>query len=827
MAADRFFTLCMKTADKTPLLALLAAGLVVSCSVLPPSMRRGDAAPAGRPAETAATTPADPKAAPARAAADPARIYPGTGEFVATKPPAGPPIPGPEEASLNFEGLDIREVAKVILADYLKVNYTIHPAVAGTVTFRTIRPIPLRDLVPTLEMLLRQNNAAIVQEEGIYKILPIGAVRGSVSPQLGGLARPIPQGFSVIVVPLRYVSVREMQKLLEPFAADNTIRVDETRNLVILAGSQRELRHLVDTVELFDVDWLSGYSVGLFPIKSTDVKSLVLDFDRIFGANANSPLAGVVRVIPIERMNAILVVTTQPRYLDVARTWIERIDQTGGTSGGANFFVYQVRNGKAENLAQLIGDLFSSRRTTSTGPQLAPGARPTELRSAPFGQPQPMGQTTTTTVTPATSATFQLPGGVGTTSGEVRVIADKDTNSLLILASAADYDVIEGALKKLDVVRRQVLVEVLLAEVTLDDNLQFGVDWFIRARNNTSGSLGAQFLPSGGRVPSATNAVPLPFPTGLQLVNLTGTEVRAVLNALGTDGKTQILSSPQIMVLDNEKAEIKVGNRISVQTSAQSGVSTGTGVISSFQYLETGILLAVTPRINSGGMVTLEVNQEVSEAVPGSGGTAINPNPDVSTRNAKTSVVVASGDSIVMGGLIKENNARTTSGLPLLSKIPVLGALFGNQSFTRNRTELVLVITPRIINDTTQAREATNELRDKLPALEKLLPKRQDPATAPVDRPPPRTLLVPQPGTIIVPPGTVLVPPSGAAPAPSAAGPRPPAKAPVAATPPAAIAPPTPGPSPVPAPIPPPNPTVSPALPPPSPGGAAVPNKTS
>src|SRR5206468_61289 len=223
--------------------------------------------------------------------------YSGSGVFVNTKPGAPPAKPGPEEASLNFEALDVREVAKVILGDYLKESYTVHPAVTGTVTFRTIRPIPMKDLLPTLEMLLRQNNAAVVHEEGIYKILPITAVRGSVSPQLGGSAVPIPAGFSVLVVPLKYVGAREMAKLL----------------------------------------------------------------------------------VPIERLNALLVVTTQPRYLEMARNWLERLDQAGGSSAGSKFYVYQVKNGKAENLAQLVGDLFSSRRTTTSAPTLSPGSRPTEL----------------------------------------------------------------------------------------------------------------------------------------------------------------------------------------------------------------------------------------------------------------------------------------------------------------------------------------------------------------------------------------------------------------------------------------------------------------
>jgi len=674
------------------------------------------------PPRTSGLQSANPPAVP--------KVFGGTGDFVNTKPATPPSPPGPEEASLNFEGLDIREVAKVILGDYLRLSYTVHPAVAGTVTFRTVRPIPIKDLLPTLEMLLRQNNAAVVNEEGIYKILPVSAVRGSVSPQLGGSTRAIPAGYSVLVVPLKYVGAAEMQRLLIPVAADNTIIPDTVRNLVILAGNQREMKHLLDTIDLFDVDWLSGYSVGLFPVKSADVKTLTQDLEHVFGPAGQSPLAGIVRVIPIERMNALLIVTTQPRYLEMARTWLERLDQSGGSSGGTRFFVYAVRNGKAENLAQLISDLFSSRRTTTSSPSLAPGQRPAQIGTTPFGQPPTQPQTTTTSVTPAPGAsTFQLPSGVGTTTNEVRVIADKDTNSLLILATPADYDVIEGALRKLDTVRRQVLVEVLLAEVTLSDELAFGIDWFIATHwrgNPTTGQLNFGGLPPtvGGLpppgLPSATNIVPFPGTGGLQLINITAGQVRAVLNTFGATGKTRVLASPKIMVLDNEKAEIKVGDRISVQTQQQTGVTT-TGVINSFQYLETGILLAVTPRINSGGMVTLEINQEVSQPKASAfGGTGSN--PDVSTRNAKTSVVVANNESIVMGGLIRENSTLTSSGLPLISKIPVLGALFGHQDVTKDRTELILMITPRIVSDTAQAREVTDELRRKLPALEGMLP---------------------------------------------------------------------------------------------------------
>ena len=715
--------------------AVASAFLLSSCSsLLPPSLRKLDE-PMYAPEVAAPAAPASEKMSANDTAFMEPKTFPGTGIFVNPKPPAPPLPPGPEEASLNFESLDIREVSKVILGDYLKQSYTVHPAVVGTVTFRTVKPIPMKDLLPTLEMLLRQNNAAVVREEGVYKILPINAVRGSVSPQLGGGNAPLPQGFSVQVVPLKYVGAREMAKLLEPFAADNTVRVDETRNLVIIAGNQREMRHLIDTIELFDVDWLSGYSVGLFPVKSADVKTLSQDLDKVFGAAAQSPLAGIVRVIPIERLNALFVVTTQPSYLEQAKQWLSRIDSVGGAAaGGSRFFVYQVRNGKAENLAQLVGDLFSSRRTTTTAPTLAPGSRPTELRSAPFGQNAPSPSTTTTTTTPApagaTSSTFTIPGstGPGGTANEVRVIADKDTNSLLILATPGDYEVIESAIRKLDVIPRQVLVEVMLAEVILRDELRLGLEYFINTRNNTSGRLNLGGLPA-----TPSGAVPVTGSSVLQLVNYVGTDVRAVLNALGQDGKAQVLASPQIMVLDNQKAQIKVGDRVSVQTSSQTGVSTGTGVVNSFQYLETGVLLAVTPRINSGGLVTLDVNQEVSSA-DFSTANAINPNPVVNSRSAQTTVVVGSGESIVLAGLIREDTNRSSTGIPLLSKIPIIGAAFGAQGWKRDRTELVLVITPRIVSDSAQAREATDELRRKLPALQNLLPR--TPRTPPP--PPPK-----------------------------------------------------------------------------------------
>jgi len=649
-----------------------------------------------------------------------ARVFPGTGNFLNPKPAPAQAPSGPEEASLNFEALDIREAAKVILGDYLRESYTVHPGVTGTVTFRTIKPIPRSALLPTLEMLLRQNNAAAVREDGIIKIVPISAVRGSVSPQLGGPSTPLQSGFSVLVVPVKFVGAKEMARILEPFAAENTVRIDEVRNLVILAGNQRELRHLLDTIELFDVDWLAGFSIGIFPVRSADVKALVADLDKVFGATAAGPLAGLVRVVPIERLNSLLIVTTQPKYLESAKSWMERLDQIGGTSAGTRLFVYQVRNGKAENLANLISELFTKRSTTTVQlPQLAPGARAAQIGAGIANQ---MGggaaQTSAAPQSLPSAASFAIPGAVTSVQSEVRVIADRDNNALLILASPNDYEIIESALLKLDVIPKQVLVEVTVAEVTLRDNLKFGVDWFLNGNASSTGSVTTGALRSDFvQLPLLPGGVVPPF-NGLQLINRLGGDVRVVLNALGTAGLLQVLATPQLMVLDNQKAQIKIGDKISVQTAQQTVAGTSAGIINNFQYIETGILLTVTPRINPGGQVTLDVNSEFSVPLPPSVQGA---NPDISQRTTNTTVVVASGDTIVLGGLIREDNTRGTSGIPILSKIPFIGAAFGTQEMIKRRTETIILIRPIVLTNTRQAVEATEELRRKMPSLEGIL----------------------------------------------------------------------------------------------------------
>ena len=426
-------------------------------------------------------------------------------------------------------------------------------------------------------------------------------------------------------------------------------------------------------------------------------------------------------------MNALLVVTTQPRYLEEAKKWIERLDKSGGVAGGLRFNVYAVQHGKAEKLAQLLNEVYGNKQGASTTPTLAPGQRPVQI-TTPAVPGSPVAPQT-----PLQSAIQSLVSFAGSgvsVSKDVRIIADNDNNALLILASPSDFETIQAALRQLDVARRQVSVEVLVAEVQLTDELKFGIEWFINSRNNTVGTL---------RNPGTSGALPGILPTlpglgaatdprsllattpGLQLVNVVGTDIRAVLQALGTDGRSKIVSTPRIMVLDNEKASINVGQQISIDTGSSTGTGTGGNVVTTRQYLSTGVILSVTPRINAGGRVTLDVNQEVSSPT-GASGTA---NPTIATRKAQTVVTVGSGETMVLAGLIQEIDGSGSAGVPLLSKIPLIGGLFGTQSFSRNRTELVLLITPTVVTSAEDARAVTDEIRKSMPSLEKFFPRGQ------------------------------------------------------------------------------------------------------
>ena len=438
-----------------------------------------------------------------------ARLFKGTGVVVKGQQPGGGLPPGPpvvQQAGgavvLNFEGADLREVVRNILGDILNESYTIDPAVGGQVTIRTSSGIPREALIATLETLLRMNGATMVKEAGLYKIVPSAAgVRGNVTPQLGNSQRALPPGFSVQIVPLRYIGVREMMRIIEPFAKDAAaVRPDDLRNLLILSGTERELRNLLETIDMFDLDWMAGMSVGLFTLQNVDVKSVMQELDKALGDRATSPLTGILRIIPIERLNALLVITPQPAYLDEAKKWIDRLDQPG-FGEGPRFYVFSLQNQRAEKIGPLLQQAFSGRaqaQAAPSAPTVAPGTPAGTIVSPPAFQPQgtapPPASATPTPVQP-TTAIRAAAEGLGVVRN-IQVVADKDNNTLLIVATPAEYAVIEAAIRKLDVPARQVMIEVTVANVTLNDSLEFGVEWLFHGAAPSGRGAGGNFVRS-------------------------------------------------------------------------------------------------------------------------------------------------------------------------------------------------------------------------------------------------------------------------------------------------------------------------------------------
>jgi general secretion pathway protein D len=620
------------------------------------------------------------------------------------------------DIKLNFQNANLLEVVKVIMGDMLRLNYTVDPAVQGAVSMQTTRAIGRADLLPTLELLLRMNNAALVQREDLYQIVPLAKALAEVrAPQLGDTSLSLPAGFRVRIVPLRYVAAEEMAEILTPFISANNqlLRVDTGRNLLILADAGSNMGRLLDTIEAFDVDRMAGMSVALFTPDFVDAETLAKDLEALLADPEQGLMKGLVRFLVVERLNGLIVVTPRAEHLARVREWIERLDRNTGDAS-PRLFVYRVQNGKAQDLAAMLSDLFSEgdrRRPAS----LAPGLKPATVGDAPDAGENAPDRT-------PRAAAVSLPGdGLQINAdSEVRIIADESNNALLILARGSEYRQILAALRQLDVSPMQVLIEVTIAEVTLTDNLSFGVEWFFK--NNFGSKIGEGLLDLGaGGIGPIT-------PGFSYAISDSGDVVRAILNTLATESNLSIISSPTLLVLNNQEANIKVGEEVPITTQQQQATDTSRNIINNIEYRDTGVLLTVKPRINAGGLVIMEVEQETSQ-VPSTFDVDVL-TPRIRTRNISSTVAVNSGDTIILGGLIIEDRNTSEAGLPLLHKVPGVGALFGRKEDNQTRTELIVLITPRAVADSTAALQVTDEFRRR---LQKLIPSRDVAAEPAVD----------------------------------------------------------------------------------------------
>ncbi|WP_296899346.1 type II secretion system secretin GspD [Thiohalocapsa sp.] len=644
-------------------------------------------------------------------------VRPGTGTFVRPVAPAGVDTT-PGDVTLNFDGTDIREVVKVILGDLLGVNYVLDPAVSGSVSLQTGRPLRRDMLIPTLEMLLRMNNAALVDNAGTYEVVPLNsAVQGRIVPQLGQSSRALPESYSVQVVPLRYIGAEEMARILEPLAPEGSmLRVDTLRNLIVIAGTSPEMSNMLDTVQVFDVDWMSGLSVGFFVLEYAKAGDVVTQLETLLAdGEGATPFKGLFRFIPVESANSVLVVSPQQSYLAQMEDWIDRLDRAEASGGAAQrLFVYRVRHGDAENLADVLTKLFSGEDGGAQGRSVggvAPGLQQASIGDADRGDVQGQGSAAPRR---ATASTVQL-------SSEVSIVADAVNNSLLVRSSPRDYKKILDALKQLDIVPLQVLVEATIVEIELVGNLRYGVQWrfFGLAEGgeydgsipgNVGGYRSDISLRDAAGGPAPT------FPGFNWSVVLRPDTIRATLSALASDDLLNVLSSPSVMVRDNQTAEIFVGQDVPVLSTQQQGTDTTARVVNNIEYRQTGVKLSVKPRVTPGGLVQMEIEQEVSSVDDQAAGGV--DSPTFRQRTITSNVSVRSNQAVVLGGLIEDREDEGKRGVPGLYRAPLIGPLFGETRRTATRAELVVVLTPRVIASDSDIETVTRDFREKVRNLE-------------------------------------------------------------------------------------------------------------
>jgi general secretion pathway protein D len=632
------------------------------------------------------------------------------------------PVQTQGDVSLDFAGTDIRTVVDQILGSILQQNYTIDPSVQGTVTLRTTTPLSRDELIPTLQTLLAQCSAVLVRSGGMYRVMTTDQSTTTLDltndDALGG----------AVLVPLHYVQAASIAQTLQPFAGSG-IRIvpaaDE--NAVIVEGDPTNRAALVNLIQAFDVDQLAGQSYELFPVTSGDAKDFGSAFSAALNKSTDPSEPGPVTVVPLERINAVLVIAkSQSLIFDAQRVYavLSQVDSETLRS----WHVYYLHNGRSNDAAYVLQQAFTPDDVTAQPTPAATGQVSTVLSSqngvggsssgTGTSGTSGLGTAATTSSTPASTSTTtdQSPSSGaaallgplsasanGATTDEIRIIPDDANNSLLIYATAAEDERISAMLDKIDISPVEVRIDATIAEVDLTGALQYGTQFFFK-----SGGINA-VLTQGTSAALTTN-----FP-GFVLSGHGGDAAPLAISLLQSVTKVNVLSSPELMVLDGQAASLQVGNLVPyLSQTSQSTLTANAPVVNSINYRETGVILQVTPHVGSDGLVTLDVAQEVSAVQSATTTTGIN-SPTFSDRAVTSRVAIQDGQTVGLAGLIQDSDSHQNQGIPYLKNIPLLGDAFGSQNNQRTRTELLVLITPHVIRTESDANALTADLRDELP----------------------------------------------------------------------------------------------------------------
>lgn len=571
---------------------------------------------------------------------------------------------GERTVSLNLVDVDVETAAAAILGELLQVNYVIDPGVQGTVNIRSSQPVTRTTAIEVFELALKQNNAVLVRRNDIFVITPLSADL-SLSPST---ARDVLPGYTLRVVPLRNIGAQEMAAILQPFAGSGIVGIDAQRNIIVLAGTSVDQQSWAETIESFDVDWLANRSVGIFPINGRSAQSIVNGLERVVETDENFEPLVVFEVIP--ENNSILAVAKTPRALENVSVWITRLTREGAND--AQVYSYDMKYARADVIAPTMAQILGVQvESTSEDPAM--------IEAGQFF--------------------FDGQGSMNRT----RIVASEPTNTLLIHATPDEYQRVLGILHRLDVPQRQVLVEATIVEVSLNEDLRYGVQYFLEEDGTRLGLTSGQSINVSPNLPGFS-------------VSLGGNPANAVIDALDTITSINVISSPNLMILNNESARLVVGDQVptSVRTAQDASSATDQVFVSTVEYRDTGVIFEVTPRINSSGSVILNIAQEVSLVGETDQATG---NPVISQRVINSSVAVNSGETIVLGGLFSDRRTSGNGGIPILKDLPIAGNLFGSSNRGRAQTELLVLITPRIVNNAMDARRVTAQLRDRVELL--------------------------------------------------------------------------------------------------------------
>ncbi|MEF9426218.1 MAG: type II secretion system secretin GspD, partial [Candidatus Mariimomonas ferrooxydans] len=635
--------------------------------------------------------------------------------------PIIPPGPGKIDVSfpksksgdyiiLNFDNAALRDVIATI-SSITGENFILSPGVDARITIHSAGKIPISETLNVFESVLEVNNIGLVKSGSFYKIVPGSIIKKSpLEIQKGKKSAAIPYGdrFITQIVEVEYVPAAEISKVISPMLSRfGSIIPNPRNNLLIINDTSSNIKRLLEVLNEIDINIFENTRMGFFQPKFSDVKNLSNEIKEIL-SGLNLANQGVV-VVPLERINSLVVFSSSAGLLKTVEGWINKLDEA--VTSGQNIFIHAVQNVKAESIANVLKSIYgiedSSKPTPKTKTNTPPPPGKKNSRVQHLQKPE--------------------------ASSRVEIVTFEPTNSLVILAPPGIFREIKTIIEELDVYPMEVLIEVIIAEVSLSDSDQFGIQWSALNADLAVGDDDFSELVQSrsGDAPSYT--FPLTLGTGSTTPSLTAggfsyllfkpERLIAMLHALSSRGKVNILSSPRLLVKNQEEASIEVGSDIPTATSStQTAVTTTSSLTQNIEYKTVGIKLKIKPSINDEKTVVLDIEQEVSDQLPnvtvGQEGFSY---PAFSTRKTKTSIVVPDKQTIVIGGIIKEKKDKNYQGIPILSSIPILGNLFRYTVDQRSKTELIIFLTPHVITTRTEADMLTTDFLGKLRGIKEFL----------------------------------------------------------------------------------------------------------